>query len=103
MKFANEACGEGFRYSSVLQTCVPDTASGTDISSPISTGGGGAWSSENLKDYGSILADLIGAFRRRPDTPDTIIYQPAPAQKNNSGIWIAVAVGVVVLYFLLKK
>lgn len=100
MKFANDACGEGFRYSSVLQTCVPDTASGTDISSPTSTGGGGAWSSDNLKNYGSILTDLIGAFRRKPDT---IVYQQAPAQKNNAGIWIAVAVGVVVLYFLLKK
>ncbi len=106
MKFANDACGEGYRYSPLMETCVPDKFvfnDETDNRTPPTQKGGGAWSSENLKNYGSILTDLIGAFRRGPDTPDTIVYQQAPPQKNNTGIWIGVVAIVVLLFFLLKK
>lgn len=106
MKLAGDACGNGYRYSTVLQTCVPDALALPSESGDNPTNGKSPWySGGNLKDYGSVLGDLIGAFKRSPNTPDTIVYQQAPEEPKgiSTGVWVAVAAGVVVLYLLLKK
>lgn len=101
-------CGQGERWSMLLESCVPDSPASNqgvpvEDSSGSSTSSFGRFlSGANVSGYADAFASVFNAIKGT-STPDTVyVQQPAPVEaKNNNAIWIVVLIVVLLLILVL--